>query len=94
MAVRLALARKVRGDNDRQTLVVGHTDMAGTFGTDDDMVALDVHTADYSMVNVVAQPDSRHMQNEAEAAIQSAVDHRAAFDSDLVREEVVSERRR
>lgn len=97
MVTRLALDRNdltVRGDNDPQTLVVvAHTDMAGTFDTDDDTAALGVRTADYSMVNGVAQPDSRHMQHETVVAIQRVVDHRAASESDLAREEIVLEQR-
>lgn len=47
-------------DNDLMTLaVVAHID-TDTFDTGDDTVALDAHTAYYSMVSVVAFPDSRY----------------------------------
>lgn len=100
-AVRLALGHNglvVRDDNDRLTLVVVvHIDMAGTFDTDDDTVALGDHTAGYSMVTVVAPSDSHRMQHGhgvVVVAILSAVDYQVAFDSDLVREVAAVERRR
>lgn len=69
-------------DNDLRTLVaVVHID-TGTFDTDDDTVALDVRTAGCSMANVVAPPDSHHMQREAAVLVANphAVDCRAVLD--------------